>query len=110
MGSVLRLRVVALLAIIAGLLLSVSSYAGALPAVPSGVTATAGNSQVVLRWNPASLANSYRVQRSTKSGGPYPQIAASTWNGYTDVGVDNGTTYYYVILSADSSGESAKSA
>jgi hypothetical protein len=109
MGSVLRLKV-ALLALVVGLLLTSSSHAGTLPAVPNGVTATAGNSQVTLRWNPASLANSYRVMRSTTSGGPYAQIAAPTWNGFTDVSVDNGTTYYYTIQSADSSGLSARSA
>ena len=110
MGSVLRLKVVALLALIVGSLLTLSSYAGTLPAVPSGVSAAAGNSQVTLRWNPASLANSYRVMRSTTSGGPYAQIAAPTWNGFTDVSVDNGTTYYYTIQAADSSGLSARSA
>ena len=110
MGPVLRLKVVALLAFVVGLLFTVSSYAGTLPAVPSGVTAAAGNSQVTLRWNPASLANSYRVMRSTTSGGPYAQIAAPTWHGFTDVSVDNGTTYYYTIQAADSSGLSARSA
>ena len=110
MGSVLRLKVVALLALIVGSLFTLSSYAGTLPAVPSGVSAAAGNSQVTLRWNPASLANSYRVMRSTTSGGPYAQIAAPTWNGFTDVSVDNGTTYYYTVQSADSSGLSARSA
>jgi hypothetical protein len=77
--------------------------------VPTGVSAAPGNSQVTLRWSAASLANSYRVMRSTTSGGPYAQIAAPTWNGYTDVGADNGITYYYTIQAANSSGLSARS-
>ncbi len=109
MGLTLRLKI-ALLALVVGSLLTLGSYGGTLSAVPSGVTATPGNSQVTLRWSAASLATSYRVMRSTKSGGPYSQIAAPTWNGFTDVSVDNGTTYYYTIQSADSSGESARSA
>lgn len=109
MGSVLRLKVV-LFALVGGLLLTLTSHAGTLPAVPSGVSATAGNSQVTLRWNPASLANGYRVMRSTTSGGPYTQVAAPTWHGFTDVSVDNGTTYYYTIQSAGSSGLSPRSA
>jgi fibronectin type 3 domain-containing protein len=109
MGFALKLKV-ALFAVVVSSLLALSSIAGTLPAVPTGVTATPGNSQVTLRWSAASSANSYRVMRSTKSGGPYTQIAAPDWIGFTDVSVDNGTTYYYVILSADSSGESGKSA
>jgi hypothetical protein len=109
MRSALRLKVV-LFAFVAGLLLTSSSNAGTLPAVPTGVTAAPGNSQVTLRWSAVSSATSYRVDRATKSGGPYTQIASSTWHGYTDVGADNGTTYYYVILAANSGGESGHSA
>ena len=108
MGSVFKLKFAAFW-LLACLLLAFNANAGTLPAVPTGVTATPGNSQVTLRWSVAALATSYRVLRSTNSGGPYSQIAASTWNGYTDVVVVNGTAYYYVIVSAAASGESAHS-
>src|SRR6185295_6260917 len=37
-------------------------------------------------------------------------IAAPWWNGYTDVGADNGTTYFYVVSAMTAKGESANSA
>jgi len=66
-------------------------------AVPTGVSATAGNAQVVLSWSPAAGATSYNVQSSTTPGGPYTTIATPTTTGYTNTGLVNGTTYYYVV-------------
>jgi hypothetical protein len=43
------------------------------------------------------------------SGGPYTQIAAPTSPSYTDTGLVNGTTYYYVVSAVNSVGESANS-
>jgi hypothetical protein len=64
------------------------------------LTATAGNAQVSLSW-PASLgASSYTVQRALVSGGPYVTIGCPTTTSYTDTGLTNGTTYYYVVAGA----------
>ena len=41
---------------------------GTPPATPTGLAATAGNSDVILNWSTASLATSYSVYRSTSSG------------------------------------------
>jgi hypothetical protein len=101
--NVLRLALV-------GLLLLLGSTANAaVPAVPSGLTATAGSGKVTLRWTATPGAASYRLKRGTASSGPFTQIAAPTWHGYTDVGLENGHTYYYVVLSVNSSGDSATS-
>jgi hypothetical protein len=70
-------------------------------AVPTGVSATAGNTQVVLSWSPSAGASSYIVQSSTTSGGPYTTIATPTTTSYTNTGLANGTTYYYVISATD---------
>jgi VCBS repeat-containing protein len=73
------------------------------PAAPSGLSATAGDGQVSLDWNDNSepdLAN-YRVYRSTTSGSGYSQIASPGSSAYTDSGVTNGTTYYYVVTALD---------
>jgi hypothetical protein len=78
------------------------------PAVPTGLTATAGPAQVSLSWN-ASGATSYHVKRSNTSGGPYTQIAAPAKNSYTDAGLTNGATYYYVVSALNAAGESADS-
>lgn len=42
--------------------------AGAAPAAPTGVTATAGAGQVTLSWTIDPNANSYNVYRSTSPG------------------------------------------
>src|SRR5207245_680196 len=79
------------------------------PAAPTNVTATAGNGQVALSWSASSGATSYNVKRSTTSGGPYTTIASPTTTSYTDTGVTNGTTYYYVVSAVNPAGESANS-
>lgn len=79
------------------------------PAVPLGLTATAGDKRVDLDWQDASRADSYLVKRSTTSGGPYTVIAQVTSSQYIDTNVTNGTTYYYVVSAVNDHGESANS-
>jgi hypothetical protein len=51
------------------------------------------------------------VRRSLVSGGPYTTLSTSpTSPTYTDTGLTNGTTYYYVVSALNASGESANSA
>ena len=69
--------------------------------VPTGVSATATNTQVTLSWSPAAGATSYNVQRSTTQGGPYTSIASPTTTSYTNTGLVIGTTYYYVVSATD---------
>src|SRR5262249_3133416 len=80
------------------------------PAVPVGLSASAGNAQVSLTWSASTNATRYNVKRATASGGPYAALAASTSASYTDSAVTNGTTYYYVVSALDAAGESADSA
>jgi fibronectin type 3 domain-containing protein len=79
------------------------------PAAPTGLQATAGNSQVSLTWTASVGATSYHVKRSTISGGPYTQVAAPTTTSDTDSGLTNGTTYFYVVSALNAAGESANS-
>jgi fibronectin type 3 domain-containing protein len=84
---------------------------GSTPSAPTGLSATAGNAQVTLNWNGVSGATSYKVKRSTTSGGPYTVINGSvTATSYTDTGLTNGTTYYYVVSAVNASGEGPNSA
>jgi len=80
------------------------------PAAPTSLTATSGNGQVSLSWTASSGATSYNVKRATVSGGPYTTIASATATAFTDTGLTNGTTYYYVVSALNSAGESANSA
>jgi hypothetical protein len=96
--------------VVANSLLVVGSFGQTKPAVPNAVTAKPGNDEVGLRWSAVAGAMSYHLKRSTSSGGSYTQIAAPTFAGYTDVGVKNGTTYYYVVSAVDAAGESGNSA
>jgi len=80
----------------------------AIPSVPTGLTASSSNAQVVLGWTATAGATSYNVYRATASGGPFTTILASpTTNSYTDTAVVNGTIYYYEIAARNSAGTSA---
>jgi fibronectin type 3 domain-containing protein len=80
------------------------------PAVPTRLTATGNDRQVALWWNFPGGATSYNVKRSATNGGPYSTIANVVNNNFTDTGLANGTTYYYVVSALNAGGESANSA
>ena len=77
-------------------------------AAPTGITARPGRGQVALIWNASPGANSYNVKRSGTSGGPYALIASTAATNYSDEGSAGGT-YYYVVTTINSYGESAHS-
>jgi fibronectin type 3 domain-containing protein len=81
------------------------------PSKPTGLAATPGNGQIALAWTASTGgATLYQVLRGTKTGGPYTAIATPTSTGYTDTGLINGTTYYYVVTASNGSCSSANSA
>ncbi|WP_239633163.1 S-layer homology domain-containing protein [Paenibacillus sp. H1-7] len=78
-----------------------------LPAAPTGLSATAGDAQVSLKWNSVTGATYYNVKRSTTPGTGYVTVAANVANTqYADIGLENGTTYYYVVTAGNTAGES----
>jgi cellulose 1,4-beta-cellobiosidase len=80
------------------------------PAAPSGLTATAGDSQVSLTWTASSGATSYNVKRATVSGGPYAVITSGiVTTSFIDSTASNGTTFYYVVSAVNPGGESGNS-
>lgn len=81
-----------------------------IPDIPTGLTAVAGDKQVNLKWNPVSSAEEYIIKRSTTSGTGYQEVGRSKASSYTDSGLSNGTTYYYVVSAVNAHGESADSA
>lgn len=84
---------------------------GSAPAAPTGLTATAGDTQVGLSWTASSGATSYNVYRGTTAGGQSTTPIATGITGmtFTNTGLTNGTTYYYKVAAVNSSGTSAYS-
>jgi fibronectin type 3 domain-containing protein len=80
------------------------------PPIPASLTAVAGNAQVALNWSPSSGATSYKVKRSTTTGGPYTEISSPAGPNFTDTDLTNGTIYFYVVSASNSAGQSANSA
>ncbi len=80
------------------------------PTAPINLIATGGNAKVDLSWEAVEGATSYIVKRSETPGGPYQTIATTTGSiTYSDVGLVNGITYYYVVSAVNVGGESSNS-
>jgi len=61
---------------------------------------------VLLSWNAdTGSISGYNTYRSTVSGGPYSKLTASPQpaTSYTDLAVQSGTTYYYVVTAVSTS-------
>lgn len=74
------------------------------PAIPTNLQATAGNTQIVLTWNPVTAADfsHYNVYRSTTGAtGTYSFLITRTVANYTNTGLINGSTYWYKVTSED---------
>ena len=77
------------------------------PAVPGSLTVTPGDTQNVLDWadNSESDLAGYKVFRSTSAGTGYALVSTlGEVSAYTDTGLSNGTTYYYVVSAQDDAG------
>jgi fibronectin type 3 domain-containing protein len=81
------------------------------PEAPMNLTAVPGNATVSLTWE-AGLNNlSYNLYRYALTGGTPPVKIATglTVPSYTDVAVENGTTYIYVVTGVNGTKESVYS-
>jgi autotransporter-associated beta strand protein len=78
-------------------------------AIPTGLTAVPGNTQVALNWNAVVGATNYVLLRGTNSGNETITVANTTNTTYTDTGLRNGTNYYYVIYATGPAGGSVNS-
>ena len=80
-----------------------------IPAAPTGLSAVAGNAQITLSWTASSGASTYQVKRSLTGFSPFTFLATPSATTFTDVGLTNGTTYYYAIAAINSAGASVDS-
>jgi len=73
------------------------------PAVPTNLSAVAGDRLVDLDWDDNSESDlaGYNIYRSLTSGSDYTYIDNSVTSAYTDTELTGGTTYYYVVTAVD---------
>ncbi len=85
---------------------------GTVPFVPVGLSATpASTTQVNLDWANTPGADTYTVKRATASGGPYSLVASGVvGSAFSDSGLSELTTYFYVVSAVNTTGESGDSA
>jgi Leucine-rich repeat (LRR) protein len=79
--------------------------------VPAGLQAVGGNGQISLHWDDVPAASAYNVYWATSSGvtpssGEKVNVSLPQ---FAHIGLNNDTTYYYVVTSQLVSGESAPS-
>jgi cellulose 1,4-beta-cellobiosidase len=79
------------------------------PAVPFAIYGGPGDGQVPLRWLESFGATSYSIKRSNTKGGPYQTIATVSGTSFVDTAVKRRETYYYVVSTVNSAGESPNS-
>src|SRR5437773_1332769 len=85
------------------------------PSPPRSLSAAAGDARVTLGWlapssDGGSPITNYTIYRGTSSSGKILLTTVGNVSAYTDTGVTNGVTYYYVVPAVNGIGESDPSA
>src|SRR5437773_1915476 len=81
------------------------------PSPPRSLSAAAGDARVTLGWlapssDGGSPITNYTIYRGTSSSGKILLTTVGNVSAYTDTGVTNGVTYYYVVPAVNGIGES----
>ncbi|HJV35201.1 fibronectin type III domain-containing protein [Geomonas sp.] len=80
------------------------------PVQPTGLTATAGDSQVTVSWNSVTGASSYNIYYGTAAGVTTAATkVSSSATSQLVTGLTDGTTYYFVVTALSANGESITS-
>lgn len=80
-----------------------------LPAAPTLNNSSSGNGKLTLNWTSISGATGYKVKYGTASGEYTSTVDVGNVNSTTIEGLQNGSTYYFVISAFNSAGESRNS-
>ena len=67
---------------------------------PASLSATPGNGQIALTWAASTGATNYVIWRGSSSGNESNSVGSTVGTTYTDTGLTNGTTYFYVVTAA----------
>ena len=79
------------------------------PVAPASLTAYPGNAQIVLNWSASIGATNYVIKRGASSGNETITVANTASLAYTNIGLNNGTTYYYIVVATGPGGSSPNS-
>lgn len=80
------------------------------PLAPASLSAIAGDSQIVLSWPATANATGYYLKVGTISGAENTFVLTNySGTSYTNTGLANGTTYYYIVAATNAGGLSAYS-
>ncbi|HZR15795.1 MAG TPA: glycoside hydrolase family 52 protein [Verrucomicrobiae bacterium] len=80
------------------------------PVAPTVFSAVASDRQALLLWQGVPFATGYNLSRGNSSGGPYTTVTNGLVGGsFIDAGLNNGTTYYYVLTATNQIGEGVRS-
>ena len=83
------------------------------PAAPTGLSASAGDTTATLSWTAVSGATGYNIYQATCAGCEAAPVALNVAGGgsttTTITGLTDGTKYFYVIQAVNSTGHSASS-
>jgi glycosidase len=76
------------------------------PEPPSGLVADEGNGSVDLDWDATAGATGYHVYRSPLTGGGFVRLTDTPIGAtdFSDTGLENGRTYFYVVTALDAAG------
>ena len=94
-----------------GVSLTATNSANGLQPAPASLTAVGDDTQIVLSWPAAAGATSYSLKRGTSSGNENVTVVSGYAGlNYTNTGLVNETTYYYVVTATHSGSTSGNSA
>jgi fibronectin type 3 domain-containing protein len=94
--------------------MTITPATASVPSGPTNLTSTSGSGSVTLHWTASSSGapTSYSIYRGTQSDGeattPVGTVSGTTTT-YTDTGLTNASSYYYVVAANNATGVSPDS-
>jgi hypothetical protein len=77
---------------------------------PEALRGFVSGGQAQLSWNPVFGASSYRIERGETADGPFEEVATTQETSYSETGLEDEASYYYVVSALGQEGSEAASA